>query len=226
MNAKVQIPEFEGAQMLPDNELTRRLHAIAAAMYRAMDGEIIDECIAGARAMRDRYLHDLPMAGREDFRPFIGSREGVRLFAELRQYLNAREKRRNKAYYLARMRLSNETGVWIEYGQDGPVISGPPEGFEPKEMPLPVSPLETSAPEPVTETAPAAQAQPAPQAAGARPVLASRKQLKRGARRLIEARVSHEKIEAFRKEGALGRWTVQEVEDRVNELIHGPAVAV
>jgi hypothetical protein len=37
--------------------------------------------------------------------------------------------------------------------------------------------------------------------------------------------LSREAVEAFRKEGALGQWTVQDVEDRVNEMIHGMAVA-
>lgn len=217
MDKKNQVAEFEAAQTLPDNELTRRLHVIAAAAYKALDGEIIDECIAGAQIMRDRYLQDLPYAGQEDFRPFIGSREGARVFAELRQYVNAREKRRNKAYYIARMRLFNETGVKIEYAEDGAVFKGPREGFEAREMPLPVSVF--AKPEPVTETAPAA---PEP---AERPVLASRKQLKHAARRLIEGRVSREAVEAFRKEGALGKWTVQDVEDRVNEMIHGLAVA-
>jgi hypothetical protein len=220
MDKKNQVAEFEAAQTLPDNELTRRLHVIATAMYRALDGEIIDECIAGAQIMRDRYLQDLPYAGNEDFRPFIGSREGARVFAELRQYINAREKRRNKAYYIARMRLFNETGVRIEYGENGAIFTGPREGFQPKEMPLPEPLFTRPAAEPATETAPASQ--PAP---SERPVLASRKQLKHAARRLIEAKASREAVEAFRKEGALGHWTVQAVEDRVNEMIHGMAVA-
>ena len=104
-----------------------------------------------------------------------------------------------------------------------PVITAPPQGFQRQEMPLPVPPFNCPAPEPVTETAPASQ--PAP-AAIERPVLASRKQIKHAARLLIEARVSRERVEAFRKEGALGQWTLQDVEDRVNEMIHGPAVAV
>jgi hypothetical protein len=86
--------------------------------------------------------------------------------------------------------------------------------------PLPEPLFTRPAAEPGTETAPASQPAPAE-----RPVLASRKQLKHAARRLIEAKVSREAVEAFRKEGALGHWTVQAVEDRVNEMIHVMAVA-
>jgi hypothetical protein len=217
MDSKSRVSELEGAQLLPDSALARRLHELAAAMFKVLGGDILDECIAGARMVKDRYLRDLPYVGQEDFRPFVGSREGVRIFAELRQLERAREKRMERAYYVARMRLFVETGVKIEYPADAlPVVTPAREGFQPRELPLPESPL------------PRMQIQPAPEAAQAAATdspPASRKQIKHAARRLIEARVSREAVEAFRKEGALGQWTVQDVEDRVNELVHGMAVA-
>lgn len=220
MDSKNKVSELEGAQLLPDSGLKRRLLELAAAMYQALDGGLIDECIAGARMVKDRYLHDMPHAGREGFRPFVGSREGVRMFAELRQLERAREKRMNRAYFLARLRVQAETGVTIDYPADALPVITPADAQRAAPPPEPL--FTPPAPEPVTETAPA---QPAPAAEPARPVLASRKQVKHAARRLIEARVSREAVEAFRKEAALGNWTVQDVSERVNELVHGLAVA-
>lgn len=203
--------EFEAAMLLPENEHTTMLHKYAAEHRKMLKIDVLESALVTAQLMRQRWEQDLPMAGSEGFKPFVGSREGARMCVLTESLHGKLVALRNRSYRFARAAMWRHHGVRIDFPTSDEIDTAMPEA--------PAKPMRA------IETAPPPAAPVETPAAPAEDRLVAKRDVKAAMQTLHNRGVKGAEIQAFKKRCLAGNVTESQMREWMQNLMAGARAA-
>lgn len=199
---------YEAALLAADSPLLARVHEIAAQHFKDHDGETLRQSLQTMIQLRDRNAAALAGTGLK-FNISAMERALICANSSIERLTRRISDLRCASYRFARARLFAQTGQHFcsDNWPDEPATETSPAGDN---TPSPQAELSLEGHEPQTRTH-AAHA--------ARAETPSNKQVKAAVRRLAQGGLSGARCEEFRSMAKAGAWTQDQMETRVQDLL-------